>query len=571
MQELLERNKVLHRTILIVDDEFIEREILGAMLSDQYEILLADNGAKALEIIKQYKQTLSLVILDLHMPELDGYSLLEILHSDNELRRIPAIVLTSEKGAEVKSLQMGAADFITKPYDVPDVIRARVKHSIELAENSIIINETERDPLTSLFNKEFFFEYGKRIDIQNNNKPMDAIVLDINRFHIVNELYGRSFGDMILQKIGTSIHKFVSCVGGLACRSGSNSFGIYIPHDPELAQTLPAQMDRINKEMGDRNISIRMGIYSDDGSEITMEHRFDRARLACQKQRNNYNSTFDYFSKELHDKEIHSERLISDIDKALAEKQFKVYFQPKYNVSGDRPRLASAEALVRWFHPEFGMVSPGEFISLFESNGLIQKLDRYVWEEAGAQIRRWKDEFGIVVPVSVNVSRVDIFNPELEPILEGITSENGLTNQQMLLEITESAYTDNSRQIIDTVESLRSKGFKIEMDDFGSGYSSLNMLTSLPIDALKLDMKFIRSMCSSSKNFRLVEIMIEIAKLLEVPVIAEGVETKEQMEMLKSIGCDIIQGYYFSKPVPAEDFNKLIIKQIEEDKNADDR
>ena len=200
------------------------------------------------------------------------------------------------------------------------------------------------------------------------------------------------------------------------------------------------------------------------------------------------------------------------------------------------------------------MVSPGQFISVFENNGLIHKLDRYVWNEAAAQIRRWKDEFGVTVPVSVNVSRVDIFDPMLGDTLIGILDNNGITSDDLLLEITESAYTDNAAQIIETVCALRKMGFRIEMDDFGCGYSSLNMLTSMPTDALKLDMAFIRDICNDTKAARLVGIIIEIARLLEVPVIAEGVETKEQMELLKELDCDIIQGYYFSRPVPPDDF-----------------
>ncbi|MBQ9461193.1 MAG: EAL domain-containing protein, partial [Clostridia bacterium] len=458
-----------------------------------------------------------------------------------------------------------AADFITKPYGAPDVVRARVRHSIELAEDSIIIHETERDSLTGLFNKEFFFEYGKRLDNQNHHIPMDAIVLDINRFHIVNELYGREYGDLILKKIGDSIHELVRQTGGLACRSGSNSFCIYIPHSPELEELLPEYTAKIDSIMGERKISVRMGIYSDDGSVTDMEHRFDGARVACQKLRNSYSTCYDFYNAELHSKELRSEKLINDIDTALAENQFKLYFQPKYNIKGDKPILVSAEALVRWIHPEFGMVGPAEFISLFENNGLIHKLDRYVWSEAAAQISRWKDKYGIVLPVSVNVSRVDVFDPLLGDILCEITNSNGILPEDLLLEITESAYTDNSQQIVDTVSSLRDKDFKVEMDDFGSGYSSLNMLTSLPIDALKLDMEFISNITSSSKDYELVKIMIEIARLINVPIIAEGVETKEQMDMLKAIGCDVIQGYYFSKPVPAEEFDRLIEAQIKED------
>ena len=558
MQELLERKKGLHRKILIVDDEFIEREMLGHMLKDMYEVEYAEDGEAALDTIKKDKFKLSLVILDLHMPKLDGYSLLEILHSDAELRRIPVIVLTSEKEAEVKSLKLGAADFITKPYEVPEVVQARVMHSIELAENSVIIHETERDELTGLFHKEFFFEYGRQLDDQNENAPMDAVVIDVNRFHVVNELYGREFGDKVLQKMGQSIHEFVNENGGLACRSDSNCFYVYIPHQADLKEMLPLQIDKLDKIFEEPQISLRVGIYFDDGSCTDMEQRFDCARLACGRLGKGYETSFGFYNAELHDRELHSEHLIQDMDRALAEKQFKVFYQPKYNIEGDKPVLCSAEALIRWFHPEYGMISPGEFISLFEEKGLIHKLDRYVWNEAASQIKKWKDEFGVTVPVSVNVSRVDVFDPLLGDILDGIVKNNGIAHDELLLEITESAYTDSSQQIIETAKALRGRGFKIEMDDFGSGYSSLNMLTSLPIDALKLDMKFIRNICENKKDCALVEIMIRIADLLEVPIIAEGVETKEQAELLKSIGCEIIQGYYFSKPVPSDEFEKFI-------------
>jgi len=562
MQELLERTKGLHRTVLIVDDEMIEREMLGAMISDLYDVIYAPNGAEALDIIRQEKLTLSLVMLDLHMPELDGYSLLKIMRSDSELRRIPVIVLTSEIKAEAKSLQLGAADFISKPYNMPDVIRARVQHAIELAEDRIIIHQTERDELTGLFNKEFFFEYARRLDNQNNNMPMDAIVLDINRFHIINELYGRAYGDMLLKKIGNSLHELVSLTGGLACRSNSNCFGIYLPHANNLKKALQMYLSMIEKALGDSKVSIRMGVYSDDGDKLDMEQRFARAGLVCRKIESNYTTCFEIYNAELQNKELHSERLINDMSVALEEKQFKVFYQPKYSIKDKKPVFTSLEALVRWFHPEYGLISPAEFITLFEDNGLIRQLDRYVWNEAASQIKQWKNEFGFNIPVSVNVSRVDAFNPKLVETLSDITKTNDIHNEDRLLEITESAYSDNAQQIINTVAILREKGFKIAMDDFGSGYSSLNMLCSLPIDALKLDMKFVKNICDNQKDYRLVGIMTDIARLLEVPVIVEGVETKEQYDLLKELGCDIIQGYYFSKPLPANEINELIRTQL---------
>ena len=563
MQELLNRTKGLHRTVLIVDDELIEREMLGAILCDYYEIIYTDNGESALEIIKREKLTLSLVLLDLHIPKLDGFSLLKIIRSDSELWRIPVMMNTAEKEAEVESLQLGAADFITKPYDAPDVIRARVNHSIELAEDRIIILDTERDALTGLFNKEFFFEYARRMENQNNNMPMDAIVIDVNRFHIINELYGKDYADLILKRIGNSIHDLVTQVGGLACRSNSNCFGIYVPHIENYKVQLPMYISMIEKGLEDSRITIRMGVYLDEGQKIDLEQRFERAALVCRKIGSNYSTCYDVYNTALHTKELHSERLINDMDSALIEKQFKVFYQPKYSIKDNKPVFTSFEALVRWYHPEYGLITPDEFIVLFEDNGLIRQLDRYVWNEAAAQIRKWRDEFGFSIPVSVNVSRVDAFNPKLVETLKNIIENNGINNEDLLLEITESAYADNSQQIINTVVVLRDNGFKIEMDDFGSGYSSLNMLCSLPIDALKLDMKFVKNICNNQKDYRLVGIMTEIARLLEVPVIVEGVETEQQLKLLKEIGCDIIQGYYFSKPLPAEDITELIRKTVQ--------
>ena len=254
--------------------------------------------------------------------------------------------------------------------------------------------------------------------------------------------------------------------------------------------------------------------------------------------------------------EIYSESLINDIHKALEQRQLEVFYQPKYGVQEEQPVLRSAEALVRWRHPEYGMVSPGDFIPLFESNGLIQIVDYYVWKEAARQIRRWKDEYDVVFPISVNISRIDIYDPDLEKKLLGIIEENDIPASALHLEVTESAYANDSEQLIEAVERLRSYGFKIEMDDFGSGYSSLNMLFTLPIDVLKLDMKFIQNIQEDQRGMRLIEFIMDVANYLGVPVVAEGVETEQQYLLLKNAGCQLVQGYYFAKPETPEEFDR---------------
>ena len=214
---------------------------------------------------------------------------------------------------------------------------------------------------------------------------------------------------------------------------------------------------------------------------------------------------------------------------------------------------------MRWVHPELGMISPAEFIPLLEESGLVLELDRFVWKHAAAYIRSWKDRFGVSVPVSVNVSRVDMLATNLKEIFRQILDEYRLEPSDLMLEITESAYTGSSDPVIETALALREMGFMIEMDDFGTGYSSLGMLNRLPIDALKLDMSFVRTAFAGEKrDTRIIQLILDIAKILGVPVIAEGVETEEQLLALKDLGCDLAQGYFFSRPVPGDEFDSFI-------------
>ena len=561
MQDLFNRNLSLRRKVLVVDDELINRELLGNIISSDYEVLYATDGIEAMNLIHKHEQTLSLIMLDLLMPNKDGYEVLHDLQESVTLMRIPVIVLTSEKSAEVKSLELGAADFISKPYDMPEVILARVRRSIQLAESYAMINRTEHDSLTGLYNHEYFMEYCDQYNRFFPHLQTDCIMLNVNKFHLINELHGREYGDKILKSIASYIRGLSIKLNGIVGRRGDDSFLMYLPHQNDYSNYITELETHIHKDAPNARISLRIGICeNNDHTQLTITG-FERANTACSRGRSSYKTAINFYDTALHDKELYCERLMHEMDKALKEKQFCVCFQPKYNITGDTPILTSAEALIRWQHPELGMISPGQFIPLFEENGLIHKLDHYVWDETAANIRIWKDKFGTSVPVSVNVSRMDIYDPNLEQELLNIIHTHGLSPTDLLLEVTESAYTDNSSQIVNTVEQLRSHGFRVEMDDFGSGYSSLNMLSDLPIDALKLDMGFVRNICTSDKDMRMVKLMIDIAKYLEVAVIAEGVETKEQYLKLQNAGCDIIQGYYFSKPLFPVDFEKLIINK----------
>ncbi|MBQ7679689.1 MAG: EAL domain-containing protein [Butyrivibrio sp.] len=562
MNDSIRRQKLFHRTVLVVDDEAVNRQMLGAILGTAYEVLYAANGREALEQVRIQKDLISLILLDLLMPEMDGYQVLEELRADPILRRIPVIVLTADRSAEVKSLQLGAADFLSKPYDMPEVIQARVRHSIELSEDTRIIQATENDSLTGLYTREFFFEYAHKFDRFHQEKAIDAIVLNFNRFHMVNELHGREFGDRVLCAIADGIRGILEETDGVACRYDADTFFIYVSHRSDYDHLINSVLRRLGEVMNTPEMRIRMGVYQDVYRAARLEERFDRALQACNSIRNQFGFSYAIYDMNMHEREVYSARLMEDFPTALETAQFQVRYQPKFNIRGETPRLCSAEALISWQHPEYGRVRPDAFIPLFEENGLIRRLDHFVWRETARQLGEWKKQYGAVIPVSVNVSRVDIYDPDIVSFLLSLVEENHIETEDLLLEITESAYTDNSRQIVQVVSQLRDKGFKVEMDDFGSGYSSLNMLTTLPIDALKLDMAFIRDIARDNKEMRMVELVLEIAAFLEVPVIAEGVETKEQYELLHQAGCDIIQGYYFSRPIDAEEYARFIMKEM---------
>lgn len=546
------------RNILVADDEMINRELLNNILCDEYDVLMAEDGEMAYDVIKKNRNTLSLILLDLMMPKLNGLDLLSRLKEDPDLKGIPVIVLTSDQASEVESLVRGAADFIPKPYPQPDVIRARISRSIELAEDRQIISATERDELTGLYSYEYFSRYAEQFDKYHPNSEMDALCLDVNHFHIVNERFGMAKGDEILRKIAGCLLTVFSSSDSVICRKNADTFLVYCTHRDDYTLIT----DKVSEVCCDMptSVKLRIGVYSSCDKKLDVRARFDRAKIAADLIRNNYSVFISTFDETLMENELFADQLVDEFPKALAEKQFKVFFQPKFNIEGDKPVLSSAEALVRWFHPTLGMISPGKFIPLFEEDGLISQLDEYIWRCAAETIADWKMRLGISVPVSVNLSRAEMYDPALVDTFEKITSETGTTAKDIYLEITESAYVRDGDQIVDRVKELRDHGFFIEMDDFGSGYSSLNMISELPIDALKLDMMFIRNAFDKQNDTRMISIVIDIADYLGVPVIAEGVETEEQYLALKKLGCAIIQGYYFSKPVPAEEFEKFLVE-----------
>ena len=551
----------IKKTVLIVDDEEINREIMSAILEDTFYVLTANDGKEALDILLCGDHKIDLVLLDIFMP-MDGREVLKVRQENPEIKRIPFIVCTSDKEIEKECFHLGVNDFIKKPYENPDIIVARVKRMIELYEDRSILKEVEREKLTNLYNIEFFKKYSKQFDANYPDLQKDMVLISINRFRLINELYGRAVGDKILMAIASQLSICISNCNGLVGKDTGSTFLIYCEHHDNY-DILPKKLNEaIKNAVNDVNISFRIGVYPNVDPSLDKDIVVGRAKNTANSLINDYTKTIATYSHENQEKTLHMEELIDAFPQALKEEQFKLFFQPKYGIQGDKPAFKSAEVLIRWINPKFGFVSPGEFIPLFEENGLISQLDAYILEKAAEYMKDWKEKYGVYVPLSLNLSRVDIYRPNLVEEIISYVDSNNIPREKYFIEITESAFVEDSKAVIPVIEKIRNSGFKIEIDDFGSGYSSFGALIDLPFDVLKIDMLFIRSMDKNHKVKDIIKMIINLAKVMEAITVAEGVETEEQYNFLRESGCDIIQGYYLSKPLSINDFENLIQKEL---------
>lgn len=546
------------KKILIVEDNEINRAMLCNLLSEQYLTIEAENGKEALEILKQQQnKDISLILLDIIMPVMDGYAFLDEMHKNPEISAIPVIVATQvdSEEDETTALAHGASDFVTKPYR-PQIILHRVASIIRLRETAAMINQFKHDRLTGLYSKEYFYQKVREILRRSPQKQYDIIVSDIENFKLINDTFGLAVGDEVLINVAEMYHKIIGDKGVYG-RISADMFVSMIEKRDDYSNEMFAKIIAEMATLPDgRSVGVKWGIYGVDDRSLPPEQMCDRATLAVNEIKGQYGKYYAVYDDALRSKLLRQQAIINGMDTALSQEQFEVYFQPKH--SALTGKFVGAEALIRWNHPEWGIQSPGEFIPLFESNGFITKMDQFVWEKSCALLRRWDDMGLNINNISVNVSRADIYNANIIEILLGIIQKHGLEPSRLHLELTESAYTELPEQIIETATRLRELGFALEMDDFGSGYSSLNMLSQMPLDILKLDMKFLQGDKAQTGGKDIVQFIVEFAHQMGLSVVAEGVETKEQLEKVKASGCDYVQGYYFAKPMRKEDFEELL-------------
>lgn len=543
------------RQLLIVEDNVLNREMLVEIFEDRYTIWQAGDGQEALDILKERGNEIALILLDVMMPTMDGYTFLDIKNKNAELAPIPVIVMTQGNSLEdeVAALEHGATDFVPKPYH-PQVIRHRVASLIKLRETAAMVNQFQYDRLTGLYSKEFFYQKVREQLAENPEQEYAIVCSNIENFKLYNDIFGTEAGDRLLKETA-DIFRNMAGDASFCGRFGADRFLCMRKQDadhrgyPEFAR-IKADNFRISK-----SIIMKWGIYEITDRTVPVERMCDRALLAVESIKGQNQQHFAVYDDALRGKLLREKAITDAMENALKEKQFTVYFQPKYSFSDEC--MIGAEALVRWNHPEWGFTSPGEFIPLFEKNGFISRLDQYVWEQVCSLLRGWKEKGYPLLPISVNVSRADIYQLHLENILPELIRKYGIDPAYLHLEITESAYAGDSGQIVRMVEKLRRLGFVIEMDDFGSGYSSLNMFSQMKVDILKLDMTFIRNEILKPESQSILKDVIHMAHRMRLSVVAEGVENWEQVDRLRAMKCDYAQGFFFAGPMPIEEFEEF--------------
>ena len=438
--------------------------------------------------------------------------------------------------------------------DIDEEVRDREAR----AQDAQILLLKERDPLTGLYNASTFFAKAHELVAGDPSIAYEAAYLDIEHFKLFNEWYGRETGDEALRSIAESIARLTH-EGGDAGYLGGDDFAMVLPQgtisEERIIENLRRRPMAAEDALGFQPLVGVCPLSGDGDAVITA---CDHAMIAMNSAKGVYGKRVAWYEASMSEEMEDEAKTLLEVRQALENGEFVLHWQPQ--CSTRTGRIVGLEALVRWNHPERGLVMPGAFIPILERTGFIANLDRYVWEEACRHIRSWLDRGGTPLPVSVNISRADLYAIDVVDTIEGLVSRYGIERRLLELEITESAYAEDER-MAQAVNELKELGFTILMDDFGSGYSSLNMLKDITVDVIKIDMNFLNRQRNIQRGEGILETIVSMARLMDLRIIAEGAETAEQVEFLKSIGCDYAQGYYFHRPMSTESLEELIQDQ----------
>ena len=410
------------------------------------------------------------------------------------------------------------------------------------------------DILTGLLNKEQFYIETAKLIKENRDVKYCLVCSNIKDFKFVNELFGIEKGNEILKKQAEYMKNFIG-EDSLAARLHADRFAMCMPRirfDEDLINEAITGIQEAFKNSS-FHMHIFVGVYDIHDVEERVSIMCDKANLASETIKNEYKSSVAYYTEHLLEKSIEERKIIGEFDRALDNEEFVMFLQPQVDVSG---KPFGSEALVRWQHPDKGLLAPGVFIDVLEKTGFVYRLDRYMWDKAVKQLAEWKKRGINDYHISVNISTKDFYLIDVYETFVGLVEKYDIDPKLLKLEITETALMSDFNKNMVIIKRLQKYGFDIEIDDFGSGYSSLNMLKDISADVLKIDMGFLRASENEVKGQDILESIIGLANKLGMRVITEGVEKKTQVDMLYDMGCKMFQGYYFSKPIPVDEFEK---------------
>lgn len=552
------------KQVLIVGDDGDGCSQLVEALSSAYELRLAKCGDEALSTLSRRNASrISAILLDLSRSAEDGIAFLQTLSGTPGLRDIPVLILSdpADHAEELETIDYGMFDYVTMPFN-PAILALRLKTTIERSEYAAFSKYrylAEYDAISGVYNRVKFFDAARRVLDANPDTRFILARFDLDRFKAYNDLFGMEEGDRLLREIGRFFMRNLDAEANYG-RLEADHFVFCIPEERFKAGRLLAEFVlHFSSFQSNFVLSPRIGVFQIKDPSLEISRMCDRALMALRSIKSGSAQRVAYYDDSMRKRILEEQTLIGDMEEALRLEQYDVYLQPQYN---HRTRkIVGAEALVRWKHPQKGMIPPNTFIPILEKNGFISRLDYFVWERVCQLLAHWRDQGLPTVSISVNVSGADIHMPNLCGTLVDLTQKYGVEPRELRLEITETAYMENAERFVTVIGALRSNGFLVEIDDFGKGYSSLNTLKNVPVDVLKLDMGFLHETESSGgRSGVILNSILHMAHWLNLPVIAEGVETLRQADYLASIGCDIVQGYLYSRPLPIPDFESLLTR-----------
>lgn len=567
---------MMKKILVIEDEEFVRENIVELLDAEGFEVFDADNGFNGIDVARM--KLPDLILCDVMMPGLDGFGVLATLRKDSILASIPFIFLTAKaaKSDFRQGMELGADDYITKPFTRTELLGAiatrlqkqatvEKRYNVELEQTKSQLDYLiHNDSLTKLPNRLSLQEQFKQIQQNNLNtqRLITVLCIGLDRFNQINDNLGHLVGDLLLQAVA---ERLSTCIGSqnLVARLNADQFVVVlstIQHRKEAANFAQVILNKLSEifRVAEQEIfitaSLGIALYPRDGKEL--ELLLNHAHTAMIKSKQQGGDQFEFYTAAYNIGSSDRLALQTSLRYALERDELEVYYQPQVNLQTGE--IFGAEALVRWHHPDRGIISPNKFIPIAEETGLIVAIGEWVLYTACKQVKIWQNSGYPNLQIAVNLSSRQFSQLDLRQQLVQILIKTGIDPRFIELELTESMLAQNTEVAIRRLNALKALGVKIAIDDFGTGYSSLSYLQQFPFDVLKIDRCFIRNITDNSNNAAITQAIIAMAKSLNLKLIAEGVETAAELSFVCQHQCDGMQGYFFSRPVPVQEFYKLL-------------